>query len=91
MKANEKYSIIYADLDNFKVYNDTYGFKNGDKIILQISKIIAWASKKHGANGDFVGHIGGDDFVMVTKPAKSERICRSITRIFKRLVKNQLQ
>ncbi|ACS80488.1 GGDEF domain-containing protein [Maridesulfovibrio salexigens] len=88
MKANEKYSIIYADLDNFKVYNDTYGFKNGDKIILQISKIIAWASKKHGANGDFVGHIGGDDFVMVTTPAKAERICKSITRIFKRLVKN---
>ncbi|WP_421902500.1 GGDEF domain-containing protein [Maridesulfovibrio sp.] len=88
MKANEKYSIVYADLDNFKVYNDTYGFKNGDKIILQISKIIAWATKKHGANGDFVGHIGGDDFVMVTNPSKAERICKSVTRIFKRLVKN---
>ncbi|NDV21849.1 GGDEF domain-containing protein [Desulfovibrio sp. JC022] len=88
MKAKEKYSIIYADLDNFKVYNDTYGFKNGDKIILQISKIISWAGKRHGASGDFVGHIGGDDFVMVTDPSKAERICKSITRIFKRLVKN---
>ncbi|NDV26501.1 GGDEF domain-containing protein [Desulfovibrio sp. JC010] len=88
MKAKEKYSIIYADLDNFKVYNDTYGFKNGDKIILQISKIVSWASKRHGANGDFVGHIGGDDFVMVTDTAKAERICKSVTRIFKRLVKN---
>ena len=88
MKANEKYSIVYADLDNFKVYNDTYGFKNGDKIILQISKIIAWATKKYGENGDFVGHIGGDDFVMVTNPSKAERICKSVTRIFKRLVKN---
>ncbi|WP_319780178.1 GGDEF domain-containing protein [Maridesulfovibrio sp.] len=87
MKASERYSIIYADLDNFKVYNDTYGFKNGDKIILQISKIISWATKKHGTNGDFVGHIGGDDFVMVTNTTKAERICKSVTRIFKRLVK----
>lgn len=88
MKAKGKYSIVYADLDNFKVYNDTYGFKNGDKIILQISKIVSWATKKHGANGDFVGHIGGDDFVMVTDPSRAERICKSVTRIFKRLVKN---
>ncbi|WP_319759314.1 bifunctional diguanylate cyclase/phosphodiesterase [Maridesulfovibrio sp.] len=87
MKMNKMYSIIYADLDNFKVYNDTYGFKNGDKIILQISNIISWAGKKHGACDDFVGHIGGDDFVMVTNPDKAERICKSITRIFKRLVK----
>ncbi|WP_419779170.1 GGDEF domain-containing protein [Maridesulfovibrio sp.] len=88
MNACEKYSIIYADLDNFKVYNDTYGFKNGDKIILQISKIISWATKKHGSSGNFVGHIGGDDFVMVTNPANAERICKSVTRVFKRLVKN---
>ncbi|TIH18586.1 GGDEF domain-containing protein [Marinifilum sp. JC120] len=88
MKAKEKYSIIYADLDNFKVYNDTYGFKNGDKIILQISKVISWASKRHGASGDFVGHIGGDDFVMVTHPVKAERLCKSVTRIFKRLAKH---
>ncbi|WP_027722499.1 GGDEF domain-containing protein [Maridesulfovibrio zosterae] len=87
MKAHEKYSIIYADLDNFKVYNDTYGFKNGDKIILQISKIISWATRKHGSTGDFIGHIGGDDFVMVTTPTKAERICKGITRCFKRLAK----
>jgi len=87
MKAHERYSIIYADLDNFKVYNDTYGFKNGDKIILQISKIISWATSRHGSGGDFVGHIGGDDFVMVTTPEKAKRICKSVTRCFKRLAR----
>ncbi len=88
MKASEKYSIIYADLDNFKVYNDTYGFKNGDKIILQIGKLLSWAASRHGSGNDFVGHIGGDDFVVVTTPARAERVCQSVTRLFKRLVKH---
>ncbi|WP_320170196.1 bifunctional diguanylate cyclase/phosphodiesterase [Maridesulfovibrio sp.] len=87
MKTMEKYSIIYADLDNFKVYNDTYGFKNGDKILLQISKLLTWAAKRHGAGNDFVGHIGGDDFVIVTTPEKAERVCQGTTRCFKRLAK----
>ncbi|WP_432736833.1 GGDEF domain-containing protein [Maridesulfovibrio sp. FT414] len=87
MKASDRYSIIYADLDNFKVYNDTYGFKNGDKIILQISRLLNWATKKHGTGNDFLGHIGGDDFVIVTTPNKAERICKGVTRCFKRLAK----
>ncbi len=88
MKLDQSYSIIYADLDNFKVYNDTYGFKNGDKIILQISRILEWAVNKWGFEDDFVGHIGGDDFVIITHPEKAERICQSITRCFKRAVKS---
>jgi diguanylate cyclase (GGDEF)-like protein len=88
MKLDQRYSIIYADLDNFKVYNDTYGFKNGDKIILLIAKILEWGVCKHGCEDDFVGHIGGDDFVVITHPEKAERICQSITRCFKRAVKS---
>ncbi|MBI9110492.1 GGDEF domain-containing protein [Maridesulfovibrio ferrireducens] len=87
MKVSQPYSIIYADLDNFKVYNDTYGFKNGDKIILLISRIITWATARHGSDTDFIGHIGGDDFVQVISPDQAERICLAITRCFKRLVK----
>ncbi len=87
MKEGKQYSIIYADLDNFKVYNDTYGFKSGDKIILLISRVISWATAKHGSDTDFIGHIGGDDFVQIISPEKAERICLAITRCFKRLVK----
>ncbi|WP_031479038.1 GGDEF domain-containing protein [Maridesulfovibrio frigidus] len=89
MEDKENYSIIYADLDNFKVYNDTYGFKGGDKIILLISRIITWATAKYGSDvtTDFIGHIGGDDFVQVISPEKAERICLAITRCFKRIVK----
>lgn len=81
-------SLIYADLDNFKVYNDVYGFSNGDKIILLLSKILSWAVKRHGSEDDFVAHIGGDDFVLITSPERAERVCLGIIRCFKRLVKD---
>ena len=80
------FAIIYADLDNFKVYNDIYGFVHGDDIILLLGRIMAWAMKRHGAKGDFLGHVGGDDFVILTSPCLAERICQSVARVFGRLV-----
>lgn len=86
--SNKPFSIIYADLDNFKIYNDTYGFKNGDSIILLVARILAWSIKRHGlSEEDFVGHIGGDDFVLVVHPDRAERVCKAVTRCFGRLVK----
>lgn len=85
-ESGEAFSIIYADLDNFKVYNDIYGFKDGDNIILLIARILNWAIRRHGAPDDFAGHVGGDDFVVITHPDRCERICRAVTRCFGRLV-----
>jgi diguanylate cyclase (GGDEF)-like protein len=79
-------SFIYADLDNFKVYNDAYGFKAGDQIILLTARILAWALKRHGAPGGFLGHVGGDDFVMRTTPARAGRVCKAVIRCFSRLI-----
>ena len=80
-------SIIYVDLDNFKAYNDVYGFKNGDRIILFTSKILTWAVQRHGDPNSFVGHIGGDDFILLTHPNRAERVCMGISRCFKRIIK----
>jgi diguanylate cyclase (GGDEF)-like protein len=83
------FSIIYADLDNFKVYNDTYGLKKGDEIITLLGHIMSWAVKRHGNSEDFLGHVGGDDFVLITTPDKAERISIAIVRCFKRLIKSR--
>ncbi|WP_419787997.1 GGDEF domain-containing protein [Pseudodesulfovibrio sp.] len=80
------FSIIYADLDNFKVYNDTYGFKNGDGIIKLAADILAWATKKYGPQDARLCHIGGDDFVLITSPESTTRITKAVTRCFGRLV-----
>lgn len=60
-----KYVVLYFDLDNFKAYNDIYGFDNGDKIIKMTSKLLLEGFKRHDVVNTFVGHIGGDDFVAV--------------------------
>lgn len=59
------HAVLYFDLDNFKAYNDVYGFDNGDKIIKMTSKLILEHIKGKDAINSFVGHIGGDDFVAV--------------------------
>lgn len=79
-------SLVYVDLDHFKVYNDQYGFKDGDRVILLLSQILVWAVKRHGLPDDFMGHVGGDDFVLITHPDRSERVCRGVVRCFKRLI-----
>jgi diguanylate cyclase/phosphodiesterase len=88
IRSGETFDVIYADLDNFKVYNDTYGFKNGDMIIKLAADILSWATRRHGDSRSKLCHIGGDDFVIVTSPGKSKRICVGTMRCFKRLVQN---
>ena len=83
-RANEKQpgSLVYIDLDNFKVYNDVYGFKNGDRIILYTAEIIRRAEADYGDPEDFIGHVGGDDFILVGDMSRAETLCREICRMF---------
>lgn len=85
--SGKRFAIAYADLDNFKVYNDTYGFKNGDRVIKLAAGILDHSVRRHGGAGSKLFHIGGDDFVLVTNPDHVERICRAATRVFKRLIR----
>ena len=81
-------SIIYVDLDNFKAYNDGYGFEAGDKMIRLAAHILGWAIRRHGGPDSFLGHVGGDDFVVITDRPRAERVCRGVIRCFGRLVKD---
>lgn len=74
----EKYAILYFDLDNFKAYNDVYGFANGDEIIKFTSRIISQNIHKITNSDNFVGHIGGDDFVAIVSPTDYDSVCQQI-------------
>jgi len=76
------FAVIYVDLDNFKSYNDVYGFSNGDRIIILSADIIRDQDLLWGNPDDFVGHIGGDDFIIITTPDKSVMICEQIMAEF---------
>ena len=75
-------AFCLADLRNFKAFNDRYGYARGNEVILATTEILRQAVKDHGKGGDFVGHIGGDDFVLVTAPAEYEGICKAIVGTF---------
>ncbi|SLM28350.1 Response regulator receiver modulated diguanylate cyclase [Desulfamplus magnetovallimortis] len=64
LAKNEKICVVYTDLDNFKAYNDKYGFAKGDEVILFNSYILQSGLKSNGLDDCFIGHIGGDDFVI---------------------------
>ncbi len=72
--------IIYADLDNFKIYNDTYGFTRGDDVIIFAANVIRVALQISGCADSFLGHIGGDDFVIVVPEEKYSVVAEEIIR-----------
>jgi diguanylate cyclase (GGDEF)-like protein len=82
ISMSEKFSVAYVDLDNFKAYNDVYSFSRGDTVIALTADILRDQIRLWGNKGDFVGHIGGDDFIFVSTPDKIEKICGEITEIF---------
>lgn len=84
--GDKPFAVCYADLDNFKAYNDVYGFLKGDGVIHQVARIILESVRGHGEPDDFVGHIGGDDFVIVTRPALAAPICQRIKEEFEQVI-----
>lgn len=72
------FAVCYIDLDRFKSYNDKYGFEHGDSVIKETARILIKAVKQFGEKLDFVGHIGGDDFVVITTCENCEKISQKI-------------
>ncbi|MBN1793941.1 MAG: response regulator [Candidatus Omnitrophica bacterium] len=77
-----RFAVCYLDLDNFKAYNDTYGFKKGDEIIRYAARTLLDVMQNCGNRDDFLGHIGGDDFVYITNPDQAEGLCQKIISSF---------
>lgn len=74
----EIFAILYIDLDNFKAYNDVYGFSNGDEIIKFTARVISKYAHNVQNSDNFVGHIGGDDFVAIISKSDYDKICQEI-------------
>ena len=83
----EEFAILYFDLDNFKEYNDTYGFLKGDEVIKFTARTILKVMHHYKVEDTFVGHIGGDDFVGIISNVDYERLCQDIIAIFDNNIK----
>lgn len=78
----EEFSVLYLDLDNFKAYNDVYGFLKGDEIIEFTAETIVNLVHSDELENTFVGHIGGDDFVAIVPGVHCEKLCQNIIAYF---------
>lgn len=78
--------VCYADLDNFKAFNDTYGYARGDNVIRIMATILNESVAMFARKGDFVGHIGGDDFVVIINYDYVDEVCGYITNSFDTLI-----
>ena len=76
------FALIHGDLDNFKAFNDHYGFMRGDEVIRFCGNCLSEAATTLGIEGAFVGHIGGDDFVAMIPPAMAESFCKETIERF---------
>ena len=82
LKGGGMFAFCYADLDNFKPFSDHYGYAKGSELLRITGGLIQSTVKSMGDPGSFVGHVGGDDFVMVLSPERAAPICEAVINAF---------
>lgn len=87
ISENQKFVVIYCDLDNFKAFNDKYGIAKGDEAIKLTASILKESIRIHGNPDDFLGHEGGDDFLLISTLDKAQNIADYITGQFDKRIR----
>jgi diguanylate cyclase (GGDEF)-like protein len=82
VSSGTPFALMYIDLDNFKAFNDHYGFLRGDETIKMLARCATEAMARHGGDDSFLGHVGGDDFVIVVEPLVAEPLAQDIIRLW---------
>ncbi len=86
--SKKLFAVCYIDLSNLSAFNATYGDARGDQVIIRLGEILQESVKRMGTRDDFLGHVGGDDFILVTHPDLAESLSEEIIRHFDEAVPN---
>jgi DNA-binding response OmpR family regulator len=86
LDSGEPFALCYLDLDKFKAFVDRYSFERASRVVEQTARLLEQAVGESGERDDFVGHIGGDDFVIVTTPQRARPICDRCVALFEERV-----
>jgi GGDEF domain-containing protein len=81
LSERKEFSLCHIDLDNFKPFADKYGYAWGSEVIKEVAQIL---TENVHLDGDFVGHVGGDDFIVITGAERAEQVCKKIVEEFDR-------
>ena len=82
LASGERFALLQIDIDHFKAFNDYYGYARGDQAIQMLSRILTESVQRFCGTDSFVGHIGGDDFLVLTSPDKAEELGEQILEWF---------
>jgi diguanylate cyclase (GGDEF)-like protein len=82
LQTHEPLAVLYIDLSNFKAYNDVYGWLRGDQVIKMLANLLVEAVTSCGTKTDFVGHVGGDDFVIISIPDCAAELAQEVIKRF---------
>jgi len=82
VERGEPFAVCYVDLDNFKSVNDAYGFLRGDQVIGTLARTLDRAVSEAGAPSPFLGHVGGDDFLVLCTPEQAQRVAERTIELF---------
>ena len=82
IQTGEDFGFMYIDIDRFKSFNDHYGYSRGDRAISFLAGVLVGCSRKFGSENDFIGHVGGDDFVLLTTSEHVESLALYIVEEF---------
>lgn len=82
ISSGDPFGFMYIDIDRFKSFNDYYGYSRGDMAISYLAGVLISCSKRFGSPDDFIGHVGGDDFVLISTSARAEELARNIIEEF---------
>ena len=86
LESRKLLAFCVLDIDNFKAFNDRYGYAHGSEVIKETARIIEGGVKLKGTPEDFIGHVGGDDFVVITTPARMRAVSTEIIEQFDRRI-----
>lgn len=82
----EAFATVYIDLDNFKAFNDRYGFARGDQALKMTARLVVNSVSAASPKDYYVGHVGGDDFIYIVPEEKAESSCQAIINHFDTII-----
>lgn len=86
LAEGEVFAFMYVDLDYFKAFNDFYSYRAGDDVIRLLARVLTDAVDAEGARSDFLGHVGGDDFVVISTPGRADAVAERVLAEFDRRI-----
>lgn len=82
LKSKTPCAVLYLDVDHFEAYADAFGFRRADDVVAELGRLLLERARLLSGGSAFVGHVGGDDFILVTAPEVAEELARGLVEAF---------